>query len=391
MTARELAAAPLPLEPTRVRRTYRGGSGLDRWHGLPAAEGDRPEEWLASMTEAHNPGFAPVADEGLSAAVVAGQRVLLRDLVARDPAAMLGQAHAARYGSQPGVLAKVIDSAERLSIQVHPDKAFARRYFHSEYGKTECWHILGTRTVDGQPPCLLMGFRPGVTRTRWEALYQRQDIPGMLACLNRVTPRVGETWLIRGGMPHAIGPGCRLVEIQEPTDYTLRSERTRADGSPIPDALIHQGLGEAALLECFHYEPMDGDALRAACCLAPTVRPLAGGGQWQLLVGPRDTPCFAMERVTAVAPVTLTAAGRFSVLAVLEGQGVLGWPGGRLPLRPGGQLFLPAGVGRFTLCGDGGPVTVIRCHPPGADPAAPAESTAPPPGSPAGGATEQAP
>lgn len=252
MAERDLCTAPLRLEPMRVRRTYRGGNGLDLWHGEAAPkESSRPEKWLASMTAAVNPGSPAVENEGLSAAVINGKRVLLRDLVAQNPEGMLGRDHVARYGSQMGVLAKIIDSAERLTIQVHPDKAFARDYFHSEYGKTECWHILSTRTADGQPPCLLMGFRPGVTRAVWESIYRRQDIPAMLDCLHRVTPRPGDTWLIRGGLPHAIGPGCTLVEIQEPTDYTLRSERAQMDGTPIPDALIHQGLGEEVLMERF--------------------------------------------------------------------------------------------------------------------------------------------
>ena len=83
-------------------------------------------------------------------------------------------------------------SAERLSIQVHPDKEFSRKYFHSDYGKTECWYILQTREVQGQEPYLLMGFRPGVTRERWQHCYETQDIRGMIDCMHKVTPKAGE-------------------------------------------------------------------------------------------------------------------------------------------------------------------------------------------------------
>lgn len=344
MPDRDLCAAPLPLESMRVRRTYRGGSGLDLWHGAAdPQESSRPEEWLASMTAAANPGFPAVENEGLSAAVINGKRTLLRDLVEQNPEGMLGRAHAARYGAQPGVLAKMIDSAERLTIQVHPNKAFARDYFHSEYGKTECWHILSTRTIDGQPPCLLMGFRPGVTRAMWEDIYRRQDIPAMLDCLHRVTLRPGDTWLIRGGLPHAIGPGCTLVEIQEPTDYTLRSERTQMDGTPIPGALIHQGLGEAALMECFHYDGMELAELEANCRLTPKTADYAGRNRWQLLVGPNDTPCFAMERLEVNTSMSFNRQGRFSILAVLKGSGALSWKGGEIPAAQGQQFFCPPG------------------------------------------------
>lgn len=366
MSSNAFGTAPLLLEPMRVRRTYRGGSGLDRWHDAPdMGEGERPEEWLASMTEAVNPGFPPMENEGLSAAVIAGERVLLRDLVQQDPQAMLGKDHAAQYGTQPGVLAKIIDSAERLSVQVHPDKIFAKERFHSDYGKTECWHILRTRSVNGQTPYLLMGFRPGVTRKLWEELFQKQDIPAMVDCLNRITPQVGETWLIRGGMPHAIGPGCTLIEIQEPTDYTMRSERTKADGSPIPDALIHQGLGERALMDCFHYDTMDEEQLRNSYCLAPETQDYLDGSRWKLLVGPRDTDCFAMERMEIRKKLQFVNTETFSILTILDGEGTLAWAGGTLPIKKAQQLFLPAEMGSFCLHGSASAsMTAIRCHPP---------------------------
>ncbi len=365
----DFTSLPLLLEPARVRRTYRGGSWLDRRHGIEyAKESDSPEEWLASMTEAVNPGFSPVKNEGLSATILNGQTLILRDLVQQEPERMLGRTHTARYGAVPGVLAKIIDSAERLSIQVHPDKLFAKEYFHSDYGKTECWHILETREIDGQSPCLLMGFRPGVTREIWEDVYQRQDIPAMVRCLNRITPNAGETWLIRGGMPHAIGPGCVLVEIQEPTDYTMRSERTKADGTPIPDALIHQGLGEKALMECFHYETMTETDLRRNCFIFPETVEYPDGSRWQLLIGRRDTDCFSMERLEVGHSLRYTDIHTFSIVLVLNGEGVLETPNGVVPVRKMQQFFLPAGIEQLAFRSTGAePLTVIRCNPPGAE------------------------
>lgn len=364
---------PLPLEPVRVRRTYRGGKALDRWHGITnGVDNDQPEEWLASVTEARNPGFSPIENEGLSQVFLDGKWYFLRELVKREPENMLGSAHVSRFGTEPGVLAKIIDSAERLSIQVHPDKQFAKERFHSDYGKTECWHILGTRVIDGQEPFLLMGFRPGVTREKWEALYRGQDILGMVNSLNRIVPQPGQTFLIRGGMPHAIGPGCLLVEIQEPTDYTLRSERTKADGSPIPEALIHQGLGEQALMECFHYETMEESALLSSVCPEEKMKRYPAGSCWRLLVGPKDTACFAMERVEVREPLSFAQGESFSYLVILEGKGTLRYSGGSLDVAQTQQIFLPHAMGGFSLCPDGkDPLTVIRCYPPCARPVPP--------------------
>ena len=85
----------------------------------------------------------------------------LKSVIDSNPAAFLGSAHAARYGSNPAVLAKIIDSLGRLTIQVHPDKAFAKQVLNSDYGKTECWYILGGREVNGEKPYVLMGFASG--------------------------------------------------------------------------------------------------------------------------------------------------------------------------------------------------------------------------------------
>ena len=374
MTQEELYARPIPLESTRVRRTYMGGSWLDSWSvRAEAFDTNRPEEWLASMTEARNPGFPPIENEGLTCTVIGKERRLLRELVEADPEAMLGRSHLEHYGTNPGVLAKIIDSAERLSVQVHPDKKFAKERFHSDYGKNECWHILGTRTVNGQDPFLLIGFKPGVTREKWERVYKEQDIPAMIDCLNRVKPQAGETWLIRGGLPHAIGPGCILIEIQEPTDYTLRSERTMADGTPIPELLIHQGLGEAALMDCFHYDTISADELKSSCGIEPEVKYYPDGSSYELLVGPRDTSCFAMEKLEIQNFLELNNTGSFSSLVTLEGSGKIEWETGELPLDTARQVFLPAALKSFTLRNCSlKPLRLIRCHPPGVDPVSPA-------------------
>lgn len=148
----------------------------------------------------------------------------------------MGADHWARYGASLGVLVKLIDAGERLTVQVHPDRETAEKLFHSRYGKTECWYVLGGRTINGEEPCIYLGFRPGVTRSQWKQLFREQNCAGMLACLHKIPVHRGEVILIRGGVPHAIGAGCFLTEIQEPTDYTIRVERTTPSGLRIADS-----------------------------------------------------------------------------------------------------------------------------------------------------------
>ena len=150
-----------------------------------------------------------------------------------------------------------------MTIQVHPDKTYAREILGSDYGKTESWYILGSNSELIQP-CIYLGFKPGVTREIWKDIFDRQDIPAMLDCLHKIPVHAGECYFISAGVPHAIGEGCFLAEIQEPTDYTMRTELVTPAGLRIHENQCHQGVGYEKMLDCFHY---DGASLEETLAL----------------------------------------------------------------------------------------------------------------------------
>ena len=220
---------PIKMLPNRVWRIYLGGLLLDELRGDEGSDGYFPEDWLASVVEANNPPRADAPErEGLSRVETENGVRYLKDLIDADPQAYLGKAHIASHGAHFGVLTKFLDSAERLPIQVHPDKTAAKTLFRSDYGKTEAWYILGGREINGEAPYILLGFREDVTKQQLRELFDRQDIAGMAALMHKVPVQAGDVFLIEGGTPHAIGPGCFLLEIQEPTDYTIRTPRARS-------------------------------------------------------------------------------------------------------------------------------------------------------------------
>lgn len=341
-----MTAQPLRLLPERAWRTYLGGSLLDAFHGKPdGADGHFPEEWILSVVTARNAGREDIV-EGLSR-LAEHPETTLKDRIAADPFGMLGTDHVQRHGATPGVLVKLIDSAERLTIQTHPDKARARELFHSDYGKTECWHILGGRNIAGQTPCVHLGFKEGVTRAAWKDLFDRQDIPGMLGALHRFDIAPGETILIEGGVPHAIGAGCFLAEIQEPTDFTIRIERVTPSGFPVADMLCHQGLGFERMFDCFTYEGLPREEARRRWCIAPEGICGRGRGMVRSLIAHERCPCFRLDKIE-VAPkgeLTLPASPVFSGIYVLEGIGeVIVNANEKFPLARGEQYFLPASL-----------------------------------------------
>jgi mannose-6-phosphate isomerase len=85
-------------------------------------------------------------------------------------------------------------------------------------------------------------------------MFEAQQIPEMINPLHRIPLKQGDVYLVEGGIPHAIGKGCFLIEVQEPTDLTLRTERITPRGHSVPDLACHQSRGFDQMLDCFHYE-----------------------------------------------------------------------------------------------------------------------------------------
>src|SRR4051812_16492681 len=95
---------PWRLLPNRVSRFYRGGLLLDQFRGNPdPKDADRPEDWVGSATRAWTSPGSPPTDEGLGDAEVDGEVRRVADVV-----------------PETGVLAKLLDAANRLPVHAHP-------------------------------------------------------------------------------------------------------------------------------------------------------------------------------------------------------------------------------------------------------------------------------
>jgi hypothetical protein len=107
-------------------------------------------------------------------------------------------------------------------MQVHPTRDFSRKNFNSPYGKAEAWLILATRP----DACIYFGFDRQVSREEFSAAVEaiENDKEAMTAFVNKVPVQTGDVFFVGAGVIHAIGPGCMLLEAQEPTDFTIQPE-----------------------------------------------------------------------------------------------------------------------------------------------------------------------
>jgi mannose-6-phosphate isomerase len=196
------------------------------------------------------------------------------------------------------ILTKIITAHNWLSVQVHPDDAYAQRVEHQPVGKTECWYVIAA-----EPKAeLVVGWSRDTSREEYE---QRVADGTLGAILRRVPVKTGDTVYIPAGMVHAIGPGVTVFETQQTCDLTYRMfdwNRMGLDGKPrelhvrkAADVLNYHAGGQSTLAQiAYRYEELDRTALIA-------------------------DPRFTVERIIAI-PVAASIAtnGRPLIMMSLE-------------------------------------------------------------------------
>lgn len=332
---------PLFFERNRVYRIYLGGEGYRNLLGDTTGDNMFPEEWIASSVKAINPRYFGIRD-GVS--VIENTNIFLDDLL--NDERILGKR---KYDC----LVKYLDSAIRLPMQVHPTKEFSRKYFHSEYGKTEAWLIIGVR----ENAKIYFGFKNEITKEELSLLEERsleeKDI--MRSILNEVIPQVGDVFLIKGGLIHAIGEGCTIIEIQEPTDFTIQPENW-CGTYKISEEEKYIGLTKDIALDCFNYSLVGQKAVDSARIIPRVVE--SNDYIKEALITYDDTPLFSMYRYTLDnGEMTLNYGP--SVWIVLEGNGLLFGDGYERSLSKGQYFVLPyACENKFKIKGQ---IKMIEC------------------------------
>ncbi len=333
---------------TRVARTYRGGMLLEKFLGKPdPKDSDFPEDWISSFIEAKNKEY--IKNEGITRIETESGIKLITDAVSPSD---FGEGR-----NDSGVLIKYLDSSERLGIQVHPTKEYSKKYFGTPYGKTECWHILGTRKINGEPACIYIGFKENVTKEIFKELFIKQDIPGILECMHKFEVHPGDTVLVKAGLPHAIGAGCFLLEIQEPTDYTMRAERLTVGGETLTDRQMHYGLGFDKMLECFNYNGLSREAIKDTVFISPEKQVLEDK-TITTLVGYDSTACFKL--VKARITDSFMKFDSFVTIISLSDGGFIKHNGQTEKLKKSDKWFIPANCADLRFVN----ADLLICYPP---------------------------
>jgi mannose-6-phosphate isomerase len=330
---------PLPMPPNVIDHFYLGGERLAAFRGVPLPSPRRPEEWLAATV--HRLG-----EPGVGASAVA-DGTPFADVVAADPTAWTGTATPPAGPSDVGLLVKLLDAGQRLPVHVHPSRPFARDHLHSCYGKTEAWYVLETAREDA---AVWVGLTEDVDPAELAARVDAQDSDWMLAHMNRMTVRPGDGIVVPAGQAHATGAGVFLVEVQEPTDFSILLEWSVTTATRDES---HLGLGFDVVLPAVSHRALpDVEALRVH------VDPGARGADLLRALPSAADRYFRLDLAAPVEERVIVPHG-FAVAVVLQG-GELAWSEGTQQVGRGEVYAMPDALGDWTV---GAGAAVVVCRP----------------------------
>jgi len=353
---RTLVDKPLVLQTNKISYVIEGGTLLSKFLGEPDASSYPSQMWIASTVTSSIGG----ATEGLSRLGTDDGALFLKDLLDGDPEAFLGKAHVRTWGSNPAFLVKLLNSRDRLLVQVHPDKERARKYFHSGFGKTEAWHVLDAETG----ACVHAGFKTHVTKEMLRGAILGEDSVTILSLLNEFPVKKGDVLFIPAGLPHALGKNSLILEIQEPTDITLRAERKRPSGELLPETYLHSGKGMEVLLDCFDYATPDYETARNRIFVKPEVMDRGSGVTELSLIGSGTTDLFSMNRIHLPPASSYERRNdRFAEILVVSGNGFIETGTWSIAVRQGEEIFIPNGVSSYRYSTGTG-MELVECFPP---------------------------
>ncbi len=227
--------------------------------------------------------------------------------------------HGRKYKTLP-ILVKLIDAKEDLSVQVHPDDAYALEH-EGQLGKTELWYVL--KAAPGAT--LIYGFAHDVTPELVRKAVQDGTI---LEHLQRVPVHAGDVFFIEPGTVHAIGGGVLLAEIQENSNVTYRVydyDRLGKDGKPRE---LHL---EKAL------EVMDFKAAKEPRSPQRVIRYTPGVAKE--LIG--RCQYFQVEKVRTSRKSKISTPYNIQILLMMEGKKSVDKAAEFLPVEKGNTIFLP--------------------------------------------------
>ncbi len=235
--------------------------------------------------------------------------------------------HRELFGNVPGdrfpLLVKIIDAREDLSIQVHPNDAYAREHENGSLGKTECWYILdcdeGTKIVIGHHAKNWEEMRAMILEKRWKEFIREVDL------------HPGDFFQINPGCLHAIKGGTLILETQQNSDITYRVyDYDRLSGGKPRQLHVQQSI----------------DVITAPFETAKTA-PKKWKKEDAVVTHLISCPYYSVEKMDVDGTVSCQWTQPFVNVSIVEGSGSVDG----IPVKKGDHFIIPSGYGEMKIEG----------------------------------------
>ncbi|MBO8162918.1 MAG: mannose-6-phosphate isomerase, class I [Brevibacillus sp.] len=305
---------PLLFTPTYHQRIW-GGDRLRALFGYSIPSDDTGEAWVISD---HPKGRSTVSNGAYRGKTI-------QDLLQMHP-----EWFARERMERFPLLVKLLDANDDLSVQVHPDDAFAAEHENGELGKAECWYIVHAE--------------PGAQIVYGHSAKTREELQQMIAAgcwdqlLQRIPVKTGDFFFIPHGTIHALGRGIVVLETQQNSDATYRAyDYDRVDSTGKKRELHLDKVLQVTSVPSARAEA------QAKTCFEQNLR----------ITQYQTGPFFTVQKwwLCGTHEERSRQEG-FTLFSVLSGTARLRWAEGDMEIRKGDHLLLPRNLGRFILEGE---------------------------------------
>jgi mannose-6-phosphate isomerase len=304
---------PLLLKPVFKERIW-GGSALRDEFGYEIPSDQTGECWAISA----HPNGPSIIENGPYAGISLDE---------------LWRKHPELFGNPKEevfpLLTKILDANMDLSVQVHPEDAYAKIHENGELGKTECWYILDCK----KDADMIFGHN---AKTK-EDLIQQISEGKWNELLRRVKIKPGDFFYVPSGTIHALCEGTLVLETQQSSDTTYRVydyDRRDSEGN-LRDLHLEKAIDVTTVP---HHETGFSPVVEERENVTITMF--------------TKSDFFSVYKWDISGRSAFSFDDQYLLLSVIKGNGVLVHDGERYPLKKGTHLIIPVGLGEFEIDGN---------------------------------------
>jgi mannose-6-phosphate isomerase len=231
-------------------------------------------------------------------------------------------------GDRFPLLTKILDAAQDLSVQVHPDDEYGLKH-EGDLGKTECWYIIdceeGAEIIYGHTAQSREELAAMIHEGKWDEL------------LTKVPVKPGDFFFVPSGTVHAIGAGIVILETQQNSDTTYRVydyDRRDNEGN-LRELHIEQSI-----------------AVTTVPAVQPEIEPVVGTKGDMKVTTFVESNYFTVHKWELEGSAKLEQNHSFELISVISGSGSLTKGEEMYEFKKGDHFLLPSGFGEYELSGN---------------------------------------